>query len=242
MKKQILALGLILTLSVAVTNCSRNEEEQITNKTDNSLKKDDAPTIRTSNYELSNDKQTLIRWFNKETLTLDMQNDPELQNVTRISSDAFLDGFLYQIVLPNHLKEIGGGAFAKNRLISINIPNSVTSIGGSAFYNNYLTSVNIPSSVTSIGGGAFCNNKLTSVTISKGVTSIGNEAFYNNQLTSVTIPNSVTSIGERAFSFNQLTSVTIPNSVTSIGDYAFRNSIYNHRTTKTNQKYPSVNL
>ena len=23
---------------------------------------------------------------------------------------------------------------------------------------------------------------------------------------------------------------------------AFKNSIYNHRTTKTNQKYPSVNL
>ncbi len=53
MKKQVLALGLILTLSVAVTNCSRDEAEQITNKTDNSLKKDesstkkdDAPTIK----------------------------------------------------------------------------------------------------------------------------------------------------------------------------------------------------
>ena len=39
MKKQVLALGLIFTLSVAVTNCSRDEAEQITNKTDNSLKK-----------------------------------------------------------------------------------------------------------------------------------------------------------------------------------------------------------
>ena len=113
MKKQVLALGLIFTLSVAVTNCSRDEAEQITNKTDNSLKKDesstkkdDAPTIKTSNYELSNDKQTLIRWFNKETLSLDMQNDPELQNVTRISSRAFQGGSLNQIVLPNHLKEI----------------------------------------------------------------------------------------------------------------------------------------
>jgi len=28
----------------------------------------------------------------------------------------------------------------------------------------------------------------------------------------------------------------------SIGDGAFYNCIYNHRTTKTNQKYPSVNL
>ena len=35
MKKQILALGLIFTLSVAVTNCSRDEAEQITNKENN---------------------------------------------------------------------------------------------------------------------------------------------------------------------------------------------------------------
>ena len=39
-----------------------------------------------------------------------------------------------------------------------------------------------------------------------------------------------------------LTSVTIGNSVRLIGDGAFYDCIYNHRTTKTNQKYPSVNL
>ena len=36
--------------------------------------------------------------------------------------------------------------------------------------------------------------------------------------------------------------VIIGDSVTTIGNYAFSGCIYNHRTTKTNQKYPSVNL
>ena len=57
------------------------------------------------------------------------------------------------------------------------------------------------------------------------------------------IGDSITTIGGRAFyNCSALTSVTIPNSVTTIGEYAFHDCIYNHRTTKTNQKYPSVNL
>ena len=82
------------------------------------------------------------------------------------------------------------------------------------------------------------------VIIGNGVTTIGSSAFSDcDSLTSVTIPNSVTTIGSGAFEFCfSLTSLTIPNSVTTIGSGAFVDCIYNHRTTKTNQKYPSVNL
>ena len=75
---------------------------------------------------------------------------------------------------------------------------------------------------------------------------------YNEPAGAITIPAtvanggntySITSIGERAFSdCSGLTSINIPNSVTKIENGAFSECIYNHRTTKTNQKYPSVNL
>ena len=96
-----------------------------------------------------------------------------------------------------------------------------------------------------IGDNAFwwCRS-LISINIPNSVTTIGIEAFLEcESLISINIPNSVTMIGEGAFwGCESLISINIPNSVTMIGEGAFCKCIYNHRTTKTNQKYPSVNL
>ena len=85
---------------------------------------------------------------------------------------------------------------------------------------------------------------LNTIVIPNSVTSIGTNAFsFCRGLTKVSIPNSVKTIEFRAFEgCTGLKTVTIGNSVTTIGESAFYSCIYNHRTTKTNQKYPSVNL
>ena len=62
---------------------------------------------------------------------------------------------------------------------------------------------------------------LVSVDFEDGVEEIGNFAFYE-------LPN--------------LEYINLPESIKKIGTAAFSLCIYNHRTTKTNQKYPSVNL
>ena len=72
---------------------------------------------------------------------------------------------------------------------------------------------------------------------------IGEEMFYQSKLKTVVIPANATTIGNSAFEqCASLISIDIPANVETIGTAAFRGCIYNHRTTKTNQKYPSVNL
>ena len=62
----------------------------------------------------------------------------------------------------------------------------------------------------------------------KNVTIIANEAFRNRSLKSIVLPNHLTKIGYNAFANNQLTSVNIPNSVTNISNLAFA---YNQLTS-----------
>ena len=169
-------------------------------------------------------------------------------SVTSIGDSAFEScESLTNINIPDTVTSIEDYVFSGCvSLKSINIPDSVTSIGDSVFSECVsLKSINIPDSVTSIGDSAFSGcESLTSINIPDGVTSIGEGAFEGcGSLTSINIPGSVTSIGDCAFeNCHSLTSINIPDSVTSIGNYAFSDCIYNHRTTKTNQKYPSVNL
>ena len=143
--------------------------------------------------------------------------------------------------------KIGGYAFYNcSRLTSLTLPANITEIGDGAFsVCCRLTSLNLPAGITEIGSSAFSGcSELTSLNLPAGITSIASSTFEGcRELTSVTLPASLTEIGWGAFSgCSGLTSINLPASLTKIGGSAFCFCIYNHRTTKTNQKYPSVNL
>ena len=73
---------------------------------------------------------------------------------------------------------------------------------------------------------------------------VGDYLFsYLDGLQTVVLPSCVVSIYDYAFyQCGGLVSVVMPDGLFSIGSHTFYTCIYNHRTTKTNQKYPSVNL
>ena len=155
--------------------------------------------------------------------------------LTSIPNDAFLNcNELLSIKLPDNIISINVAAFRGcASLKKIHIPANVESIKLQAFYGCIsLISIDIPASVKTIQAGAFSNcRKLASVTFEKG-----------SQLKTIgeIIPSNIT---KGAFTnCTSLTFIEIPASVETIEAAAFKGCIYNHRTTKTNQKYPSVNL
>lgn len=107
------------------------------------------------------------------------------------------------------------------------------------YYTGYHTEDNI------IGNYMFASLvKLLSVKLPKNVTCIRDDALFScSNLVEVVLPVKLEKIGSSAFSgCSGLTNIDLPPTLKTIGCYAFSNCIYNHRTTKTNQKYPSVNL
>lgn len=94
-----------------------------------------------------------------------------------------------------------------------------------------LTTIEIPASVESLGT-AFKGSSLRTITFEKGSKLKSITGGYQNK------DNYSGALSD----CKALTFIEIPASVETIEIAAFFNRIYNHRTTKTNQKYPSVNL
>ena len=180
--------------------------------------------------------------------------------VTSVGKRAFLGSTaLKSVTLPAGLKTLGVSAFAScDALTRIELPAALETIGTNALNAGGLTEIKVQTGNTHFEAAEsvlYNKGKTTlicyptkkpgaSFIVPASVTTIGAFAFVGcKALTGITIPSGVKTIKESVFfSCTALTSVTLPDGLQTIGEYAFFYCIYNHRTTKTNQKYPSVNL
>jgi len=126
----------------------------------------------------------------------------------------------------SQLKTIGGGYSSSSHF------GTYSDYYGAFSDCSSLTSIEIPASVETIEATAFSDcSKLATVTFEKG-----------SQLKIIGGGYSSSYYYGAFLGCSSLTSIEIPASVETIEATAFKRCIYNHRTTKTNQKYPSVNL
>ncbi|EPD29794.1 hypothetical protein HMPREF9331_00424 [Capnocytophaga granulosa ATCC 51502] len=171
MKKIVIAMAMIGLLTIS--SCGKEDN----NSSDKGGKEQ---TIPSNYYVVSPDGTTLMKWFNTEVTSIDMQSDKVLSKITKITAEFGDCEKLTSVVLPSSLITIGGGAFTGcSSLSSITLPNSLTTIEEDAFNEcSALTSIVLPNSLTTIGNEAFSRTKLTSLTIPKNVTNIGEGVFY----------------------------------------------------------------
>jgi len=177
-------------------------------------------TIVTSDYRLSNDGKTLLKWFNKNATTIDMKADSILSKIIGIGEGAFENSKATSIILPDGVQWIGERAFLNVPITTITIPNGVTVIEKEAFYNSSLTSITFSDNITRIEQLAFAHTQLKSVKIPSSIKIIGQKAFLNCQeLKSVELAEGVQEIKAAAFAKTAFTQITLPSTLVSMGKY-----------------------
>ena len=186
-----------------------------------------AQQMSDTDYELSADGKTLVKWKNEKTLFIDMNTDPKLKDVEIIADNAFnaeINKLTYQLrtfVIGDKVKDIGAKAFYLcTKLTSVevsneNIKREITKIKTQTFANcTHLQNVDIPSSVTTIEARAFTGcNRLTSVILPETVNNIVNNAFAKcDNLHTVIIRNpNAFIIGTMAFNQTLLRNIYVPS-------------------------------
>ena len=256
--KQIVKWVMILTLSVAVTNCSREEAQKAINGINGKdgtaiLSGDSTPTLNEGNigdYYFDKSTQELYGpkkadgWGKPVTLKGTDGEKGEKGNdgakgEKGEKGEKGNDGtqIIPGIGAPTLNLGNNGDWYIDTKNKKLYGPKTqngwgdgfILGNGGSA--SNLRTNYILDNSRTILF--KWYNSEITEVDMQsdpelKNVTIIANEAFRNRSLKSIVLPNHLTKIGYNAFANNQLTSVNIPNSVTNISNLAFA---YNQLTS-----------
>lgn len=239
--KQIIKIGMIIALSMAVANCSRDEVDQMKNNTKKSKDSNGGGNGSGGNGGSNQNKRSDI---------LSGQSVPatDLGN----KGDYYLNLSTYKLYGPKKDKEWGlpvtlQGITLDKISIGEGAPKPNIGKEGDWYINKTSNALYGPKTSTWEGGNGFTlgngeytlstdkttlvkwkNDRIFTLNMQsdselKNITKIENIALAQMRFTSVTI-NRVTNIGNKAFYYNsQLMEITIPNSVTNIGKGAFAN-------------------
>lgn len=211
MKKILLSIALVLSLSLLLTACNG-----IFNKDTSSG--DD--TTSNTNTETGGEESTkhLEYVYIEETDSYQVDGIGDFREESELVIPAKYKG--------KPVKSISGHAFSSNQqLKSVKIAGSIEEISGNAFYGcELLEKVEIEEGVKGVHTDAFQNCiSLNEIILPSSLVLIQNNAFDGCvALSSITLPENLEEIWDNAFqNCTSLTEISIPNSVKELGSHAF---------------------
>lgn len=161
--------------------------------------------------------------------------------IVEVPSDQFESHkFLYNVLLPEGLRTIGGSAFHYTPLKTINFPSTLENIGDRAFSNTSLGVVDLSeTAVTDLGEWVFYYCKsLKKLLLSKNLVRIQSYCFdtCSSLEYSLELPETLKTIGTSAFGSTPVTIPHFPKSLTWIGESAFSYGLRNVSVVLTSPK------
>lgn len=161
--------------------------------------------------------------------------------ITEVPNEQFRShAFLYNVILPEGLRTIGGYAFHDTHLQKINFPSTIEDIGPYAFRYTFLSEVDLSeTAITSLRGYIFKNCVgLKKLVLPKNIVSIDQGCFEDCTSLECTIdlPNSLKRIGDGAFSETAVTIPHFPENLEYIGSSAFNKGLQNTSVVLTSTK------
>ena len=198
----------LLFIAVAVLSawhCAKEDTPQ-------EPKKEEKPTAAA--YQLSDDKETLLKWLDTATTTLNLSTHPALKRITVVGKEAFKGTPIVSITLPNTIEKIEEKAFEGcTSLTTVTLPQNPNfrTIALSTFEGcNHLTQIDIPDSVKEIEKFAFADANLTEIKFPAELFEIKEQAFAGNpNLKHITLPKTISHISTGAFMQTGLQTVTL---------------------------------
>lgn len=161
--------------------------------------------------------------------------------IVEVPSDQFESHkFLYNVLLPEGLRTIGGSAFHYVPLKTINFPSTLEKIGDRAFSNTSLGEVDLSeTAVTTLGEWVFYYCKsLKKLLLPKKLVLIDGYCFSNcsSLECSLELPETLRTIRTSAFNSTPVTIPHFPKSLTWIGETAFSSGLRNASVVLTSPK------
>lgn len=233
MKIRFISLFILLLISFVMIGCGDNEDEYINHYSQSVMKDDGNGFI----YGIGNDNTSVLFAYQGDEQYVTVPETFEGYPLTTIANEAFKDKEVFEVILPDTVKEICMYAFAGSKIISFKTPKNLVTIGECAFEGcDGLDSFEFTDKIENIYSLAFADCFYLSgvIELPASVKEIGTNPFYNTSVAGIKVADknkSFSSDGyalmdkkqKRLISLNGFTekSYTVKDTIEEIEQFAF---------------------